>query len=178
MSQFIGGFPLHSMPLRRTISPVPLCTRARPVWRTATHAWGTMPYTLREAARAVGVDRTTLLRAVRAGRVSATRGEPTGAWLIEPAELHRVYPPIERTGAGEPDAEARIPNSRDAEIRELRVRLDAAESIGRVREDVITELRRRLDDSEQERRQTAERLHALLTDQRAQVRRTWWPWQR
>jgi len=52
-----------------------------------------MPHTLREAAKAVGRDRSTLVRAIRTGRLSATRDVATGAWLIEPAELHRVYPP-------------------------------------------------------------------------------------
>src|SRR5215213_370276 len=53
-----------------------------------------MPHTLRAAAKAVGRDRTTLLRAIRAGKLSAIHDAATGSWLIEPAELHRVYPPV------------------------------------------------------------------------------------
>ena len=48
---------------------------------------------LSEAAAAAGVNRSTIYRAWKAGRVSATRTE-TGQIEIEPAELFRVFPPI------------------------------------------------------------------------------------
>lgn len=51
-----------------------------------------MAYTLGEAARATGISKTSLRRALDAGRISGTRDE-LGRWQIEPAELHRVYPP-------------------------------------------------------------------------------------
>jgi len=61
-----------------------------------------MPHTLRAAAKAVGRDRTTLLRAIRSGKLSAIHDAATGSWLIEPAELHRIYPvvngPVAATG--------------------------------------------------------------------------------
>ena len=60
-----------------------------------------MPHTLRDAAKAVGRDRSTLVRAIRAGRLSATRDAATGAWLIEPSEWHRVYPPEPAAGDAE-----------------------------------------------------------------------------
>src|SRR4051794_17300104 len=47
---------------------------------------------LRTAAREVGVSKTTILRAVRSGRVSATRKDD-GEYEIGPAELFRVYTP-------------------------------------------------------------------------------------
>ena len=50
-----------------------------------------MSYTITQAAKAVQKDKTTLLRAIRAGKVSAVRDAVTGNWLIEPAALHRVY---------------------------------------------------------------------------------------
>jgi len=49
-------------------------------------------YTLAEAAKATGKSKSTVLRSIRAGRLSAVRDELTGGWLIEPAELHRLYP--------------------------------------------------------------------------------------
>jgi excisionase family DNA binding protein len=52
-----------------------------------------MPYTLQEASEATGLNRSTIFRAIRAGKLSATRNEQ-GTWQIEPAELHRVYPPL------------------------------------------------------------------------------------
>ena len=48
---------------------------------------------LSEAASATGVNRSTIYRAWKAGRVSATRTE-TGQIEIEPAELFRVFPPL------------------------------------------------------------------------------------
>lgn len=51
-----------------------------------------MPYTLREAAEAVGMGKPAILKAIQKGTISATKNEH-GQWLIEPAELHRVYPP-------------------------------------------------------------------------------------
>ena len=45
------------------------------------------------------MNRSTVLRSIKAGRISATKDELRGAWLIEPAELHRLYPPV-----GVPDA--------------------------------------------------------------------------
>jgi excisionase family DNA binding protein len=47
---------------------------------------------LREAAEAVGVSKSTLFRAIRAGRVSATRDDD-GQFRLDPAELFRVYEP-------------------------------------------------------------------------------------
>jgi excisionase family DNA binding protein len=56
--------------------------------------------TLGEASRLVGVGKTTLSRAIKAGRLSASRTD-TGSYEIDPAELHRVYPfkpPTNTTG--------------------------------------------------------------------------------
>lgn len=46
--------------------------------------------TLGQAARATGLGKTTLTRAIKAGRLSATRND-TGGYSIDPAELSRVY---------------------------------------------------------------------------------------
>src|SRR6476661_1735007 len=51
----------------------------------------TMPQTLGAAAKAVGKNRTTLLRAVKSGKLSATYDDALGGWLVEPAELHRIF---------------------------------------------------------------------------------------
>ena len=51
-------------------------------------------YNLAEAGKAIGVNRSTVLRAIRRGTISATRDPPAGGWLIEPAELYRVFPAV------------------------------------------------------------------------------------
>jgi hypothetical protein len=48
---------------------------------------------LSEAAAATGVNRSTIYRAFKAGRLSAARTD-TGQIEVEPAELFRVFPPI------------------------------------------------------------------------------------
>ena len=59
-----------------------------------------MGYTLGQAAKAVGMSKTSILRSIKAGRISAGRDE-FGQWAIEPCELHRVYPPLaDDTGTG------------------------------------------------------------------------------
>jgi hypothetical protein len=52
-----------------------------------------MGYMLGQAARAVGMSKTSILRSIRAGRISGTKDE-FGQWCIEPCELHRVYPAL------------------------------------------------------------------------------------
>src|SRR3954463_6797544 len=51
------------------------------------------------AARLTGVDKSTITRAVKDGKLSARKDE-SGRLLIEPAELFRVFDPVP-----EPDAE-------------------------------------------------------------------------
>ena len=46
--------------------------------------------TLGQAARLTGLGKTTITRAIKAGRLSATRRDD-GSYEIDPAELHRVY---------------------------------------------------------------------------------------
>jgi hypothetical protein len=53
-----------------------------------------MSYSLVEAATACGVNRSTVLRTIRAGKISAGKDEQ-GEWRIEAVELHRVYPPVQ-----------------------------------------------------------------------------------
>src|SRR4051812_42189829 len=46
--------------------------------------------TLGAAAKLTGLNRTTVLRAIKSGRLSATR-QDDGSYRIDPAELERVY---------------------------------------------------------------------------------------
>ena len=48
-----------------------------------------MPYSLQSAATACGVNRSTILRAIKSGRISATKDE-LGAWVLEPVEVHPI----------------------------------------------------------------------------------------
>ena len=57
-----------------------------------------MSYSLSEAATACGLYKSTILRSIKAGRLSGTK-DALGQWRIEPAELDRVYPLGGRNGA-------------------------------------------------------------------------------
>lgn len=50
-------------------------------------------YTLRTAAKATGISRATLHRAIQTGKISARRKDD-GFFEIDPSELHRVYAPV------------------------------------------------------------------------------------
>ena len=52
-----------------------------------------MAYTLGTAAKATGRGKATIYRAIKSGKISATRHED-GSYTIDPAELHRVFPPV------------------------------------------------------------------------------------
>jgi excisionase family DNA binding protein len=94
-------------------------------------------YTLSEAAKVCGRSKSTVLRSIRAGRISAVRDELTGGWLIEPAELFRLYPESGGTVHRAADDVAR--NGHNApEMTELRARLTDAH-------ETIADLRARLD---------------------------------
>jgi excisionase family DNA binding protein len=90
-------------------------------------------FSLKQAADEVGVSKSTIFRAIRAGRLSAPR-TGDGGFAIDPAELFRVYPPKEsndtRNGsaareATADDTELRVRNAAlEAEIRVLRERAD------------------------------------------------------
>ena len=138
-----------------------------------------MRYSLAQAAGATGRSRSTILRSIKAGRLSADRDALTQAWMIDAAELHRLYPPLS-------DDEPRTPvdgQPRTSELTELRTRLEAADLRFADAQDQIVDLRRRLDTATQQLSDALQQVR-LLTDQRqaapAQTvaRRRWWPWRR
>ena len=64
---------------------------------------------LGEAAKACNVSKSTILRSIKAGRITATRSERTNDWEIDPAELLPVLPvalPLARRAAGVPQSTA------------------------------------------------------------------------
>jgi hypothetical protein len=142
-------------------------------------------YTVPQAAAAVGRNRSSLLRAIKAGKLSAMRDEASGDWRIDPAELHRLYPPRPEMHAQDAVGGNAPSRSIDAavEIAELRARLEAVEHRFTDAQDVIRNLWQRLDAETEERR----RLTALLADQRPAAPapvppppapRRWWNWRR
>ena len=133
-----------------------------------------MIFTLRTAAQHTGTSKSTILRAIKSGRLSATRLED-GTYEIDAAELERVYPAQRmkqrgmdamehhapgNSGDRTSDAPGATPAALEAEIaglREILRRADAA----------ADELRRDRDTW----RSMAENQQRLLADQRP---RSWW----
>lgn len=118
-----------------------------------------MAYTLGEAAKAVGKSKATLSKAVKSGRLSATRKED-GSFSIEPVELYRVYPPLPETGNPEQEEtpEATLVNT--TEIRVLQAKLDAA--------------RERITDLEEDREHWRQQASRLLNSPPQQARKGFW----
>lgn len=133
-----------------------------------------------EAAKSVGKSKTTILRHIDKGKLSAARDD-NGNWKIDPSELARVYGGgtggaervpahgAPRSGTSGPVGPQNVP----PEINVLEVKLEAAEKLAAEREtelhhrDVtIGHLRDELADEKRERRETQTKLTALLTHQR------------
>src|SRR3954468_23036908 len=91
-------------------------------------------YTLAQAINATGRNRSALIRAIRSGKLSASR-DVSGAYLVDPSELARVYE------SGEP---ADTPPGEDRHAG-LAARLAAEQAKSAVLQDVVDDLRRRLD---------------------------------
>ena len=137
--------------------------------------------TLSQAAKASGKSKSTLSRAIKMGRLSATRLDD-GNFSIDPAELFRAYPatpsnpyderPIERSATP-------IPAEFQSRISMLELLLEKErEAVARERE-ISADLK---EDRDRWRQQAAR----LLADLRPELaepaplakRRAWWPFNR
>ena len=126
-----------------------------------------MNYTLSKAAMATGKNKATIQRAIKSGKISAIKNS-SGAYEIDPSELHRVYP-----ATAQPVAQQDISNNTqhaDKNNETIKFKLDLLEAERERERDqlqaTIDDLRVRLDRSE-------ERITALLP---APKKRSWWPW--
>jgi hypothetical protein len=70
------------------------------------------------AAAAAGVNRSTVLRAIKAGRISAQR-DNNNNWEIDPAEFHRVFPPLPSIAAASPQHDQQQTDGQVALLRNL-----------------------------------------------------------
>lgn len=126
-----------------------------------------MQLSLRDAAQQAGVSKSTILRAVKAGRLSAARTDD-GGYSIEPGELFRVYPAQQTqrvsNGAMGQDAPGRAPDATDAV---LEAQLAGLREILRRADAAADELRQDRD----KWRSMAENQQKLLADHRP---RSWW----
>jgi polyhydroxyalkanoate synthesis regulator phasin len=124
-----------------------------------------MRYTLGTAAKATGKAKSTILRAIKSGAISAQKAYD-GSYEIEPSELHRIFLPNGSQQTSSNDAQPH--EDQDAT---LRFRLEIIETERQRERDqmqaTIDDLRTRLDRSE-------DRITALLNA--PQKPKNWWPW--
>jgi excisionase family DNA binding protein len=123
-----------------------------------------MSYTLGQAAKATGKSKPTIQRAIQSGRMSAKRNDD-GSYLIDPAELHRVFPLVRGDGNDTGETKQSEPPGNE---RMLSGQIEVLRELLRQVEGERDDLRRRLDDEASERRKAAEeirRLTLLLTHQ-------------
>lgn len=88
-------------------------------------------YTLGTAAKATGMTKSAIFKAIKKGRISAKKND-LGRYEIDPSELHRVYQPLPSTQKGERERTQETAT----ENRELKARLALLEELVRdIRED-------------------------------------------
>jgi len=127
-----------------------------------------MKYSLSEAAKATGKNKTTIQRAIKSGKISASKGDG-GSYEIDPSELHRVFPltVAQRTQSNDTQQAKLPPESShidrvvelEKELAVTRERANGLEAQKDQMADTINDLRKRLDSSEG-------RVMALLADNR------------
>jgi hypothetical protein len=129
--------------------------------------------TLAEAAKETGLTKPAIFKAIKSGKISASKDE-RGQWMIDPAELFRVYDPASKKETVEPQT---------ANL-SLLLKLQELESKLEVTDQRLLDKDREIDDLRTQRdqwRTQAEHITRLLTDGRAhekQKKSGIWAWLR
>lgn len=123
-----------------------------------------MSYTLNEAAKAVGKSKTTIHRAIKSGKISASKLE-SGAYAIDPSELHRVFQ------IGTPERTIRNDTEQhETAIGTADIRLEILE---KERERERQQLEETIADLREDRDKWRQQATALLEDKRPKRRWFW-----
>lgn len=123
-----------------------------------------MSYTLGSAAKATGKSKTTIQRAIAKGRISAQKDD-SGRYVIEPSELHRVFPSVSRATVAQ---QSQSDTARPSDETPLQVKVEALEAMLDREREALSEMR---DDRDAWKQQAT----ALLGGPEKK-RRSWWPW--
>ena len=140
-----------------------------------------MGYPLGAAARACGMSKTSILRSIKAGRISAGRDE-FGQWAIEPCELHRVYPALTADNDTANGTGERAATGGDTAL-EANARASLLEQRISDLKTILDDMRAQRDDLREQRdawQRQAEASKRVLTDQRdkTEAPQSWWRWLR
>lgn len=122
-----------------------------------------MSYSLSDAAKATGKNRTTIQRAIKSGKISAFKNE-NGAYEIEPAELHRIFPAIAQHSAQQTkEMKSNSQIQSDTTPETLRIRLEMLE---KERDRERAQLEETIADLREDRDKWRQQATALLEDHR------------
>src|SRR3954469_7996043 len=147
--------------------------------------------TAKQAADQVGRTKAGILKAIKSGRLSATKGG-NGEWLIDPAELFRVYQP---TPTDSPESAPAHTTANPELAVELAVERERRATLEREREREREQLERQIADLQRDRDFWRQQATALLSDRSSDAtspptsqpapaaspatpRRRWWKWGR
>ncbi len=147
-----------------------------------------MAYSLTQAAEAAKVQRSTVFKWIKAGKVSAVKVDD-GTYRIQPAELHRFLDSVAKeTPAQETEKQADISHSADTEIAvelvALRSQVEALKQILEMERQRVEEARKREEDLKAERDRWAAQAERLALAPPTPVNvtvpepRGWWPFRR
>lgn len=137
--------------------------------------------TLSQAAKASGKSKSTLSRAIKMGRLSATRLDD-GNFSIDPAELFRAYPATSNS----PYDERPIEHGATPVPAELKSRISMLELLLEKEREAVAREREISADLKEDRDRWRQQAASLLADLRPQLaepspparRRSWWPFNR
>jgi len=133
-----------------------------------------MKYTLSQAAEATGKNKATIQRAIKSGKISALKNS-SGAYEIDPAELHRVFDATTQRVAQHQNATTRNTSATGGNstndstlqrIAELEKKLAVAEERKNGLEGQLHHLSETVDDLRNRLDRSEGRVTALLNDQR------------
>src|SRR5947209_18963422 len=135
-----------------------------------------MSYTLTEDAQATGKVRSTIFKACKTGKISYVTDEHAEI-RIDPAELHRVYPPVsknvQQNVENETQETIRNGNGNSLLQQEVQFLREKLAVLDRMREDERRELSGRIEDLRHDRddlRSERDRLLKVIEEQAGSVR--------
>ena len=139
-------------------------------------------YTLGTAAKATGMAKSTIHRAIKRGIISARPTLDGRGYEIDPAELHRVYPPVSPpgppaeplNGSTQSSLERSATPSLNSSNTALEIKLARAEAELAALRQVFEVERRRAEELRVERDKWCAQAECLALAPPA--RRAWWRW--
>lgn len=114
--------------------------------------------TLKDAAAQTGKTKQAVQQAIKNGRLSAQKND-SGAWMIDPAELFRVYPPVKLSSKQEQAFDDACPKTLQLDIKILQHEIET-------KDDKITLLQKMIEDIRQERNDWKEQAQSLQSQNR------------